>query len=208
MSHYDTATRLFHVRRTLIQMMVDRGYLVTQNLKEETIEDFKSKWQRDWNETRDSLLLLFRKSDDPSDQIFIFFPSDAKVGLKPIKNYVEKMKEQQVFRSILVIQNQLTSFAKTALQEMPSVKYRMEQFLESELLVNITEHNLVPKHIRLTIQEKKDLLARYKMKESQLPRIQFNDPVARYYGLEKGDVVKIIRSSETAGKYVTYRLVS
>jgi len=75
------------------------------------------------------------------------------------------------------------------------------------ILINVTEHELVPKHVLLTAAEKQQLLQRYKINENNLMRILVSDPVARYYGLKRGQVVKIIRSSETAGRALTYRLV-
>lgn len=116
------------------------------------------------------------------------------------------MKDENVTKAILVVQEGITPFARQALNEM-APRYKIEHFKETELLVDITEHTLVPVHRVLGRDEKAALLKRYRIKDSQLPRMQVSDPIARYYGMTRGQVVKIIRPSETAGRYVTYRAV-
>jgi len=205
----DAITRLFYVRKTVRQMLQDRGYLVSAQERDESLEDFKAAYSTELEkggDTRDNLRLHHRNKHDLTEQIYVFFPAGTKIGVKPIRSYYSLMETNLVQRAIIVAQG-MTSFAKQALGEM-SPKYKLEQFTETELLVNITSHQLVPTHTKLSKDEKRALLDRYKLKDSQLPRIQVSDPVARYYGLERGEVVKIIRTSETAGKYITYRLVS
>ena len=202
-----TGERVYRARRTVLEMLLDRGYMVDKSDIEQEEEAFYEKMGSN-KPDREQLTLLVQKRDDPTEQIFVFWPVDAKVGVKPIKRFMQRMNEEDVKRAILVVQQNLTAFAKSALTEIQVQEgLTIEVFQESELLVNITHHVLVPQHIVLTKEEKTILLRRYKMKESQLPRIQLTDPVARYYGLTRGQVVKIIRPSETAGKYVTYRMV-
>ncbi|DBA82965.1 hypothetical protein WJX77_008322 [Trebouxia sp. C0004] len=202
-SALDNATRLFRVRKTCLEMLNDRGYLIGQDDLEETRDIFTQKFSEE--PKRDDLTLLAPKQEDPTDQMFVFFPNEDKVGVKTVKTYAERMKSEGVTRALMVVQANLTPFAKQAVGEMHS-KYHMEVFQELELLINITRHVLVPKHMLLDATEKKTLLDRYKVKDTQLPRIQHSDPVARYYGMQRGQVVRIVRPSETAGRYVTYRL--
>ena len=102
---------------------------------------------------RASHTLSVEKQDDPDDTLFVFFPQDEKVGVKPIRTYCERMKEESVKRAILVTRDNLTPFAKQAVAEMRQQKYNIEYFREAELLVDITEHVLVPQHVVMTEDE-------------------------------------------------------
>ncbi|GAB2226889.1 hypothetical protein Droror1_Dr00008686 [Drosera rotundifolia] len=197
-------TRLYRVRKTLMQMLNDRNYFVTDFEINMTKEQFIDKYGD--HIKREDLVMLKAKRDNRDDQIYVFFPEEEKVGVKTIKNYTNRMKSENVSRAILVTRKALTPFARTCLSEIQS-KFYLETFMESELLVNIKQHVLVPEHQVRTELEKKTLLERYTVKETQLPRMQQTDAVAKYYGLKHGEVVKIIRPSETAGRYVTYRYV-
>ncbi len=55
--------------------------------------------------------------------------------------------------------------------------------------------------------EKAALLKRYKVQEMQLPRMHLDDPMAQYFNMKRGTVVKIIREGGVNGRHVTYRIV-
>jgi DNA-directed RNA polymerase subunit H (RpoH/RPB5) len=131
-------------------------------------------------------------------------------------------------RAIIITKVKLSSAFEDLIRcENERGQHIIEHFLEKELGFNITKHALVPQHEKLTPDQKKELLrrcaatveklgalvhcfkysVRYKLAESHLPRVHKSDPIARYFGMQKGDVFRIVRPSETAGRYVTYRIV-
>jgi DNA-directed RNA polymerase I, II, and III subunit RPABC1 len=151
------------------------------------------------------------KNPNPSPEIgniWVEFNSDENVGMKQMQAFMYHLVEGSYYSGILVVVKPVTGVAlKMARANFDGLgpPGGMEVFLEQDLLVNITKHELVPKHVLLSREEKAQLLERYRLKETQLPRIQVTDPVAKYLGLRRGQVVKIIRKSETAGRYASYR---
>ena len=70
--------------------------------------------------------------------------------------------------------------------------------------VDVLLHHLVPQHLLLTKEETEELLEKYKIKLSDLPQMFEKDPVSIAIGAKEGDVVKIIRKSETTVSQVFY----
>ncbi|KAK6140550.1 hypothetical protein DH2020_025709 [Rehmannia glutinosa] len=138
--------RYYMARRTLIEMLHDRGYLV-DNMEAElcrSLADFRAAYGD--KPEPESLRLIACRATDPSRKI-------------------------------------------------------------TELLINITKHFLAPRHEILSPEEKDKLLNKHSVEGKQLPKMLENDAIARYYGLEKGHVVKVTYSGGVTGTIVTYRCV-
>ncbi|KAI9661221.1 MAG: DNA-directed RNA polymerases II 24 kDa polypeptide (RNA polymerase II subunit 5) [Bathelium mastoideum] len=213
--------RMYRVWRTTRQMLKDRGYELLEEEIEIPFEEFKRR-----NTTEQGVLSrgnmafsakpsqeMIEKYREPASKtkpasdnigtVWVEFNGDPNVGIKQLRTFVHTIASHNFYTGIFVSKSAVTG---AALKVIPTILPQIvEVFDESDLLVNITKHELVPKHVLLSPDEKKALLQRYRLKETQLPRIQKDDPVARYLGLRRGQVVKIIRRSETAGRYASYR---
>ena len=112
------------------------------------------------------------------------------------------MKDEEVERGIIIASGRYTQTAKTN-----ATKRHIELIPRTFPAFNIFDHVLVPKHEIMTQEEKQKLLDEYRVKPYQLPRIKASDPAAKVIGARPGDIVRIIRNSQTAGKYTAYRYV-
>ncbi|GAA5856806.1 hypothetical protein JCM9279_002022 [Rhodotorula babjevae] len=198
--------RLFRVARTAHELVRDRGFAISEDEIKMSLDDFKTQYAAGSNAI-DKAKINFSasKPDAAGESIYVFYSEEASVGIKTMRKFIDILESQKFARGILIYKTSMTPSANKVISAMAG-QFQIEAFQESELLVNITQHVLVPKHEVLTAEQKKQLLQRYRLKDTQLPRIQLHDPVARYYGLRRGQVVKITRESETAGRYVSYRL--
>ena len=77
----------------------------------------------------------------------------------------------------------------------------------AENKVDISKHEYVPKHAKMSNAEIEKLLSSYNISKKQLPRILKTDPIIIDLEVEPGDVIKIIRKSDTCGESTYYRVV-
>lgn len=192
---------VWRVWKTVNEMLDTRGYVVDNDSLTISLESFQARFP-DAAEMQSDLEILASTRD--GERILVFFLG-GKIGVREIQACHDKMRPLAVSRAIIVIGDAITAIAKKTVAALEGVD--IELFFKDELVINITKHTLVPRHEALTPDEKAALLVRYKLKETQLPRINTTDPVSRFLGLKAGAVVRITRKSETAGRYITYRLV-
>lgn len=84
-----------------------------------------------------------------------------------------------------------------------------ELWSSSELRFNFSRHSLVPQHELISDDAQIDeILASYRVPSSMMfPLISASDMMARYFRARPGQLMRITRTSPSAGVYVMYRRV-
>ncbi|HOP66498.1 MAG TPA: DNA-directed RNA polymerase subunit H [Methanoregulaceae archaeon] len=73
--------------------------------------------------------------------------------------------------------------------------------------LNVLDHIMVPDHKIMSEEEVSQLFSSYSITSEQLPKMYHDDPAVKVIGAKIGDVIRIIRTSHTAGRAESYRLV-
>jgi DNA-directed RNA polymerase I, II, and III subunit RPABC1 len=201
MDFFQDKKNMFKVRQTLLEMIVDRGYIV-QDSEQITFEEFIIKYD---NKNLD----IYINDEENNKSFYIHFHNETKNFSKSdLKNIVQKMISLYGDKDINIILLLRDKENSAVTKELTKDMYKnIEIFLKKNMIFNITRHILVPKHILLNIEEEKELLDKYSTTKSKLPKIFKSDPVAKYYGAKSDQIFKIIRKSPEVGESLYYRLV-
>ena len=127
---------------------------------------------------------------------------DKSIGVSVIRTLLKNAEKEEVTEAHLISDSPLTPQAKKMVAE-----HGIRYLSMKNVLIDLLQHNLVPKHDILTDEERENLLTELKIEASQLPKVRRTDPIIKLLNGKPGDVVRIQRRSPTAGTSIYYRLI-
>ena len=178
---------LMKVRKTIIEMLNDRGYDVSKYIKGNKYKDVsEDEVRKEYKQDNMNLIT-------DSKKINTFF-WDEEGSFSKMTKYLNKIKKNDLEILILIIgrqssDNVLTSNLISNISQI-FVHVEVEIFYIDELVFNITKHHYVPQHILLS---KKEANIIYKAYGIDLPLLYKDDIISRYYGAKLNNIFKIIR---------------
>jgi DNA-directed RNA polymerase subunit H len=147
--------------------------------------------------------------ENPKEKIFARISLSDKVGVAILREYVKELEKKQEDKAddeeingLLVASNRFTHYARREAKQN-----NIWIITSKDPRFDIFTHELVPVHEICPQNELKNLLEKYNLEKSQLPKILLNDPAVKAIGAKPGQVVKIYRDSAVSGESIAYRLV-
>lgn len=201
-------------RSTILEILENRGYNVDsyKGVSPEEILKLAT--------TSPDLLkihgIINNEEGEPAKHVYVLYWVESAVRLKLEAEMAKLWDEENPTHYnpatddlvILLSEPFNDAFHGQAIKEWNRHKARVSFFHLKNVISNPAKHTYVPPHRKLSEDEITDLTKGLHLKsKSELPHIKFHaDMQARVLGLVPGDIVEIIRPSETSGVYKLYRV--
>lgn len=197
---------LFNVRKTLFEMLIDRGYNNNQQLFDVLKVNFDDiKVPINLNEFQ---LELRNAADTETTLVKFTLVKFEKNQLAELVKYAQTLDNHGTV-NIIVVLSKLSSTMLNIGNNMMTDKIFIELWNIIQLKFNPIKSHYVPHHRLLEPKEVESVMKMYNIKQKKLmAKIEKNDPIARYYGARSGQVFEITRMNENVGKSLFYRVVS
>jgi len=203
MDNFSKTTIYYKVRKTTIEMLEDRGYNVSTEDKNLSYNDFANRLEENM------INIVANHKLNENKMVYVSYILESKTfskkDLTNLKTFIDDNYPLKDMSVIVITHDKPTPQIAKELQNDEFRSY--EIFLTKNLMINITHHEIVPKHILLSEEEANKVLDEFDANRSQLPRLLVTDPVAKYYGMKSGDICKIVRHSPMTGESFYYRMV-
>ena len=211
----DRIKKIFTSRKTILEMLEDRGYNC-DSYKHYTIEEINIMFDQSQLKKSDSVApgpLDIKLTRDDGRTIYVKYRFTKFRPTKPVEKFVHNIFENEIKKTdtlIFIITDKM-KMSKTIVGFINSRYYQYGYFLQifsiNTLQFNISHHNLVPHHRIISNEEKIEVLKRYNASSTNnFPKILREDPAAKYYGMRPNDVCEIKVDSIISGVYTKYRL--
>lgn len=201
---------LWKTRETVLRMLSDRGFSEADDyrLDWETFEEWAD--DDDISTIKEAMTLVIHKK---SKIAFVYWLPEPKLG-DQLQTFLlptiqELSDDPKNVVTIVITDEGVTPSATATIKNLAKKKIVIEIFKTAEITFPIVDHEFVPKHVACSVAEKKQIFKAYNINNANgLPSIATDDAVVRYFGIKKGQLVRIHRPSETQpGCFtITYRI--
>ena len=213
---------------TIRDMLRDRGYNnipddLRKNIKNNGIyikSNISNIYIHDSKDTKITLTDIRKLLKDTNKAYYKNGKIDLDLHILIIKKNIQKI-EENIFIKKIPFENMdgikgifetMQKKLEDKLEDKEQLKTKkpdIEYYDTEDLMINITKHDIMPKfEIYNTDEKKKEILDILDNINPKLfPKMLVNDPVAKYYNLKIGDLIKIKRTSPLSGEAISFRII-
>ena len=193
----------FQAYLNILEILKERGYKIDDD-SILSFDIFSKKY-----EEIEHFVYTYEHKSNKDDEIYLSILKESKITKKEMLNKMQSITDETHYKNFLFLttNSQILNYVKEVKQKF---NIDVQFFTIDNLQMNILKHELQPKFILLSDEEKSKILEKYD--ENNIPKIKLDDPITRYYNAKPSQIFKIIRKNmvkrnKTSSQGIYYRIV-